>query len=350
MIQDRINLYEDYSLLNLTCYSCGMKNHFASECGIIHYDVDHLALIKQYRDVEYQFRKGFVRPKRNFKMKGKYLESLQQAAGRICDKYSEYMLLNLYDSNENQLTLNQVNSQKYIQNDEKPEAFHKISAYEPYKNKKKTTFKILHQSISDIQEPTEEIELDRICEYSAYFPHNNFSMVMERIAERKQAILDLFNIQENSESQSEACSDQELNELDKKAPIEPIIDSKKEGESKMLLFQKELEIIKKPRPKLFSFFGIKSLNVNQIKETEMPIKNSPYFEPDSKKTLFFPNILNKLEHHDHYRINTIINTNTHFNRTDVKNDTGTYDIQKENEFDNLNSPNPLINKNRTEMD
>ena len=129
MIQDRINLYQDYSFLNITCYSCGMKNHCASECGVIHYDVDHIALIKQYRDVEYQFRKGFVRPKRNFKVKGKYLEDLQQAAGRICDKYSEYMLLNLYDSNENHLTIDQENSPKYINNNEKPETFNKIPAY-----------------------------------------------------------------------------------------------------------------------------------------------------------------------------------------------------------------------------
>lgn len=62
----RISIYSDFSIFDMTCYSCKGKNHIAKNCKYTHLEINKRNLIRS-KKVETNDRKNWIRkPKRQF--------------------------------------------------------------------------------------------------------------------------------------------------------------------------------------------------------------------------------------------------------------------------------------------
>ena len=89
MIKDKLVLYNDYSCINKTCFSCNQGNHIVEECPKLHYMPNIERIIKKYNFPQNNERKSFSRMKKyktnslhlmrsNFKSYIKLTETLKQ--------------------------------------------------------------------------------------------------------------------------------------------------------------------------------------------------------------------------------------------------------------------------------
>lgn len=60
-IKDKIELYSDYTCLEIDCYSCGSSNHLISECPFIHYVIKPIEILKKNTRKEFLFNSKFSR-------------------------------------------------------------------------------------------------------------------------------------------------------------------------------------------------------------------------------------------------------------------------------------------------
>ena len=61
MIKDKITFYNDYSDLNLLCFSCKMYGHVTKFCPSVHYTVEKIEFIRYYLSSELYFKNNFKR-------------------------------------------------------------------------------------------------------------------------------------------------------------------------------------------------------------------------------------------------------------------------------------------------
>mmetsp|Transcript_12944 Transcript_12944/g.11072 ORF Transcript_12944/g.11072 Transcript_12944/m.11072 type:complete len:146 (-) Transcript_12944:1217-1654(-) len=85
-LKDTINIYNDYSSLNMVCYSCGSKSHLVKNCEVIHYVVNKEKCLTSYRTRKTHFQKSFVRRRNRGTKAVNRLETMMQSANKIQEK------------------------------------------------------------------------------------------------------------------------------------------------------------------------------------------------------------------------------------------------------------------------
>ena len=65
MISDKINLYKDYSSIDLNCLACLKNNHLINECPKIQYIIDKEKVLKKFCFSKNQVQRKFMFRKNN---------------------------------------------------------------------------------------------------------------------------------------------------------------------------------------------------------------------------------------------------------------------------------------------
>src|SRR5690242_9284552 len=92
LIKDQIGICKDYSMLEITCYSCNQKGHFSKDCHKIHFIVDRKDTIANYALNQSTFRASYQRNDRaKFSALGS-LPLLSEIAEMIQEDYSDYTI------------------------------------------------------------------------------------------------------------------------------------------------------------------------------------------------------------------------------------------------------------------
>ena len=92
LIKDSINLNNDYSQIELTCFSCNNKGHLAKNCHELHYVPNRIEIIKTYLKRREARRKQY---RRSYRSKFKAILSmakLSEVAEMIQEDYSDYTI------------------------------------------------------------------------------------------------------------------------------------------------------------------------------------------------------------------------------------------------------------------
>ena len=206
-IKDRITNYRDYQDLEIACFSCGEKNHVASQCPELHYCVDKSAFIRRELNERRNFVKKFKRDRRRnaANLKGSYA-ILAKAAQEIQDKL-------LHDESEGDSApflkkqTNPEKSTKHI-----PTLLDQHLNHPPLPNQQglrdipKTMLQIddAKEQINIMKKSAQNLlsgrqiksglgsgfeirygdengfELDHVWNYSHYFPHNNIISIIRK--------------------------------------------------------------------------------------------------------------------------------------------------------------------------
>lgn len=93
LIKDSININQDYSQIELICFSCQRKGHMARDCDKIHFVPDRAEVIKTHLERLKTLRKKFQR--NNTRSKFRALANLihmEQAAQMVQEDYSDFTL------------------------------------------------------------------------------------------------------------------------------------------------------------------------------------------------------------------------------------------------------------------
>ena len=279
-----------------------------------------------------------MRSERKLQVNGKYLECLQEAAGRINTKYDQYNFLTLIDNNNKNGEETDIEiDKKDNYNNERPNILNKGLIHDAGYYKDKNNFNITDLNISNNLDTIEETQFDRIYEYSTYFPNNNFSIVIMKINEKKSAILDLFNIKEDNEFKYQIKTN------NKKKPSNSIISNNvqlRSLESKITSVRKEFSL---------GDNIISKYDIDYMKQISSPIlSNTEESKALLNKSLNIVNQSiqdekNKVTKGYDYGVNTEINVD--YNRIEDRKDIDI--LLRENELEAIKSVEsymPLIDK------
>jgi len=86
-IKDRVNLYQDYKVLRMTCYSCDKKGHYVSNCPYLHYIPSRRRVAGEYLKEHQAFCKSFKRGLRKRFHVLKQIEQLEFPARMIVNNH-----------------------------------------------------------------------------------------------------------------------------------------------------------------------------------------------------------------------------------------------------------------------
>lgn len=67
MLRDNVNLYQNYSQLNVRCFCCNYPNHIAKDCPMVHVIVNPQRVIRDHIKIEPTIRRQFPRFQKKFK-------------------------------------------------------------------------------------------------------------------------------------------------------------------------------------------------------------------------------------------------------------------------------------------
>ena len=92
LIKDNLNLYKDYSQLQLQCYACEQVGHIGLACNEIHYKPNKEEIIQEYLKKEAGKKKKFKRGQRPRFSARSNLKELASIAAMIQEDYNDYTL------------------------------------------------------------------------------------------------------------------------------------------------------------------------------------------------------------------------------------------------------------------
>lgn len=201
-MKDKVNLYKDYSLLNVYCYGCESLGHVLLECPRSNIHTTTFEIFKQIDFEDKRFRKSFIRFGRKKYNAISNLKLTQNAALKFMLERKN--LIEIYSTlQQNNYPLDIVSSSDSIERDFDAN----LSDSSEEKKSYAETF-VYSNEFSDSLEylgPTWEgdarysgeiiekkrkyhqvVNFDRVKNFIYYFPHNNISNVIIKLEEMVQ--------------------------------------------------------------------------------------------------------------------------------------------------------------------
>jgi hypothetical protein len=178
LIKDSVNLYEDYDLMKITCYACGVQGHPAFICPQIHFIPDKQKCFNEMLGKKRRIDRKFRRQNRKRFNARMNLDILQRASSVLLLKYSpdffdyekEAAEANIKGSKESfsaiaieDVPLGIGKSKNSIK-----ESKASTVVADHFVNRKNTRKAVRH-----IKQST----FDGVRNYVCYFPHNNINMI-----------------------------------------------------------------------------------------------------------------------------------------------------------------------------
>lgn len=91
-IKDRINISQDMSHIEVTCFSCHTRGHLARDCNQIHYVPQKMEVIQNHLKRQEHFRSKFRRKNRERFWALTSIPNLSEAAEMMQEDYSDYTI------------------------------------------------------------------------------------------------------------------------------------------------------------------------------------------------------------------------------------------------------------------
>ena len=210
MIQDKINLYEDYTSLNTVCQICDQRRHLSYKCPRVHYILDREAVIRNHILERKKFDRAFTRRSRREANVLGNLSKLQDNVERIRSDFAS-VILNEGASNSrhfkythgdlSEVDTHQATSLALMKRGFTSKAsmhnatFHDLIFLEEENPGKYAVMIARNQprSFRDLDLEDKE-EFDRAKNYQIYFTHNNLAKLIEKAMQDRQIKASGLNI------------------------------------------------------------------------------------------------------------------------------------------------------------